>query len=168
MFSLICAWINGWVNNRGAGDLRCHCAHYDVTVMRQNGFKIPIEFLTEPCFFACDSLKYGTSCSFIEFRLWPPELYISVVLLLTNYLNEPMWTISLHMCTVFFSEMRKNTLICPYDCFGLFNADQSLSINMIILVYSIMTKVSFCLSTPSTEVNRDFYVYTANAESAAK
>ena len=28
------AWINGWVNNRGAGDLRRHCAHYDVTVMR--------------------------------------------------------------------------------------------------------------------------------------
>ena len=33
MFSLICAWINGWVNNREAGDLRCHCAHYDFTVM---------------------------------------------------------------------------------------------------------------------------------------
>ena len=33
MFSLICAWINGWVNNREAGDLRRHCAHYDVTVM---------------------------------------------------------------------------------------------------------------------------------------
>ena len=34
MFSLICAWINGWVNNREAGDLSCHRAHYDVTVMR--------------------------------------------------------------------------------------------------------------------------------------
>ena len=33
MFSLICAWINGWVNNREAGDLRCHLADYDVTVM---------------------------------------------------------------------------------------------------------------------------------------
>ena len=32
MFSLICAWINGWVNNE-AGDLRRHCAHYDVTAM---------------------------------------------------------------------------------------------------------------------------------------
>ena len=29
----ICAWINGWVNNREAGDLRRHRAHYDVTVM---------------------------------------------------------------------------------------------------------------------------------------
>ena len=33
MFSLICAWINGWVNKRGAGDLRRHHTHYDVTVM---------------------------------------------------------------------------------------------------------------------------------------
>ena len=33
MFSLICAWINSWVNNGEAGDLRCHRAHYDVTVM---------------------------------------------------------------------------------------------------------------------------------------
>ena len=33
MFSLICAWINGWVNNGEAGDLRRHRAHYDVIVM---------------------------------------------------------------------------------------------------------------------------------------
>ena len=33
MFSLICAWINGWVNNREAGDLRRYGAHYVVTVM---------------------------------------------------------------------------------------------------------------------------------------
>ena len=33
MFSLICAWINGWVNSRQVGHLRRHRAHYDVTVM---------------------------------------------------------------------------------------------------------------------------------------
>ena len=33
MFSLICARINGWVNNREAGDLRRHQAHCDVIVM---------------------------------------------------------------------------------------------------------------------------------------
>ena len=35
MFSLICARINGWVNNREAGDLRRHQAHCDVIVMIQ-------------------------------------------------------------------------------------------------------------------------------------
>ena len=34
MFSLICAWINGWVNNIEAGDLRRHRAHYDTKVLR--------------------------------------------------------------------------------------------------------------------------------------
>ena len=33
MFSLVCAWINGWVNNRQSGDLRRHRDHYDVIVM---------------------------------------------------------------------------------------------------------------------------------------
>ena len=33
MFSLICAWTNGLVNNPAAGDLRRHRVHYEVTVM---------------------------------------------------------------------------------------------------------------------------------------
>ena len=32
MFSLVCTWINVWVNNRESGDLR-HRSHYDVNVM---------------------------------------------------------------------------------------------------------------------------------------
>ena len=34
MFSLICAWTNGWVNNQVIVDLRRHGANYDVIVMR--------------------------------------------------------------------------------------------------------------------------------------
>ena len=37
MFSLICAWINAWVNNREAGDLRRHRAHCDAIVMVKQG-----------------------------------------------------------------------------------------------------------------------------------
>ena len=33
MFSLICVWITGWVNNREAGDQRRYRVHYDVIVM---------------------------------------------------------------------------------------------------------------------------------------
>ena len=39
MFSLIYVWINGWVNNREAGDLRRHHAHYDVIVMMKEIIK---------------------------------------------------------------------------------------------------------------------------------
>ena len=35
MLSLICVWINGWVNNRKAGDLRRYRAYYDVIVISQ-------------------------------------------------------------------------------------------------------------------------------------
>ena len=31
MFSLMCVWINSWVNNRKAGDVRRYSAHYDVS-----------------------------------------------------------------------------------------------------------------------------------------
>ena len=35
MFSLIRAWINGWVKNGEAGDLGRHRAHYDVTIVNK-------------------------------------------------------------------------------------------------------------------------------------
>ena len=51
MFSLICAWINAWVNNREAGDLRRHHAH-DVIVMRLDfGLKIYIYIMGVRCVF---------------------------------------------------------------------------------------------------------------------
>ena len=41
-FSLIYVWINGWVNNRKAGDLRRYRAHCGVTVM--NGWHLAINY----------------------------------------------------------------------------------------------------------------------------
>ena len=38
VFSLICARIKGWVNNREAGDFRRHHAHYCVIVMKMQQF----------------------------------------------------------------------------------------------------------------------------------
>ena len=40
MFSLICARINGWVNNGEAGDVRRHRAPYDVIVMMCQYFQV--------------------------------------------------------------------------------------------------------------------------------
>ena len=50
IFSLICAWLNAWVDNCEASDLRRHRAHYDVIVMntifetntKQNRFQRPL------------------------------------------------------------------------------------------------------------------------------
>ena len=35
MFYLICAWVNGWVNGREAGDWRHNRAHFDVSVIQR-------------------------------------------------------------------------------------------------------------------------------------
>ena len=41
IYLFICAWMNRWVNNREAGDLRRHRAHYDVILMNpaKSGFR---------------------------------------------------------------------------------------------------------------------------------
>ena len=43
-FYQICVWINGRENNREAGDLRRHHAHYDVIVMRSSHCKLSHEY----------------------------------------------------------------------------------------------------------------------------
>ena len=47
MFSFNCTPINGWVNNREAGDLRHHHAHYDVTVMKNRHTSFKFSLVTE-------------------------------------------------------------------------------------------------------------------------
>ena len=48
MFSLIYAWINDQVNNRDAGDLRRHRAHYDVIVMNKGGYHVVFSDVSNP------------------------------------------------------------------------------------------------------------------------
>ena len=53
MYSLICAWTNGWAKNRCVGDLRRHCAHYDVIIMDisrhwVNGIFSQVKFFVNP------------------------------------------------------------------------------------------------------------------------
>ena len=74
MFSLIYAWINDWVNNGKAGDLRRYPAHYDVTVM-DNASRTSIEDASTyifckqysylncrpPCVFRIQSVKWNNT-----------------------------------------------------------------------------------------------------------
>ena len=90
MFSLVCNWINGWLNNREAGDLR-HCrAHYDVTVMirscvalfemKQYGL-ICVYFSTK-CFYFVDYLTLESEITVPESRQfeinWSNQTYTTV------------------------------------------------------------------------------------------
>ena len=53
MFPLLCAGMNGWVNNREAGDLRRHRAHYDVKVMQSVSNLLPSDNLFNGCNTIC-------------------------------------------------------------------------------------------------------------------
>ena len=44
-------WINGWVNNREAGDLRRHRAHYDIIVMIYLCHSNPLGWIMSLCLF---------------------------------------------------------------------------------------------------------------------
>ena len=57
MFSLICAWINGWVNNGETGYLRRHRTNYDVIAMTN----------CQDC--ACGILQYNALGTTIKWNL---------------------------------------------------------------------------------------------------
>ena len=50
LWCFLCTWINGWVNNHEAGDLRCHHAHYDITVMMHCQVAIPVSIARDQGF----------------------------------------------------------------------------------------------------------------------
>ena len=75
MFSLICAWMNDWVNSRDAGDFRRHCGHYDVNVMPPEWTKTSgtvSSGMTSPC-----TLTNWTSAS-----LWHRIMASRIILML--------------------------------------------------------------------------------------
>ena len=69
----ICAWMNGWVNNREAGDLRRHRAHYDVTVMYQASW--------------CAGISRKLSAAIMNDIVWCWKTYLEI-LQLKEYLSE--------------------------------------------------------------------------------
>ena len=63
IFSLICASTNAWVNNQDTGYLRCHRAHYDVTVM----FYLQLTENEHSALINCLPNVPGISCSLIMY-----------------------------------------------------------------------------------------------------
>ena len=66
----ICAWINRWVNNREAGELRRHCAHYDVTVMPPFNMT-RVTLMTTPTH---------------RLDIWPNHVYVAFVFIISYWM----------------------------------------------------------------------------------
>ena len=108
-FSLICVGINGWVNNRLAGDLTRYCAHFDVTVMHASNV-----IAVQLCTLGHQKLKtcsiVGNSCSTREITF--PLTFTS------NWINHGYLYSFKLLQQIVFVYMRWN--ICVWMVFLLF------------------------------------------------
>ena len=82
VFSLICAWTNGWANHRDAGDLRRHHTNYDVTLME----------------------SVSMSCHHVRSRLCFEICHITVLVGFVSYiLRDGGWLSQFAMFVIFFN-----------------------------------------------------------------
>ena len=65
----ICAWTNNWANNGNAGDLRRHCAHYDVTIISPLVHSRASEHIKYE-YHLCNKVAH-LSCCVACAKLWP-------------------------------------------------------------------------------------------------
>ena len=85
MFSLICVWINDWINNRQAGDLRRYRAHSDVIVMQRKwgqSFSRPITSTVYAMF-----IPYSVATFPRKFSLWEYTCFSSGYLHVTYFIS---------------------------------------------------------------------------------
>ena len=82
MFSLTCAWINGWVKNREAGDFRRHLTHCDVIVMHYN---MTVWIL------ARNDINFSTASSLIRLHVHRPQKGLGHLLLCGLHGNHQIW-----------------------------------------------------------------------------
>ena len=98
-FSLICVWINFWVNNHEAGDLRRHRAHHSVIVMHTvqgldyleaNWVNVMAADALDPCI----ARSSTAMILIIQMRILMPSLRVN----LNNLSLSSVWSQLTHCC----------------------------------------------------------------------
>ena len=91
-FTLICARINGWVNNREAGDLRRYRAHYDVIVMREINKEITLSWAHKQFANSANTLSYiHPSSGLDELKVYIYHVLCIACLVLCLHLFQYRW-----------------------------------------------------------------------------
>ena len=67
MFSLICAWIDGWANSHEGGDLRRHRVHYNVILMMLGPNLTPLSWQYLPYYASFYTYIYICVCVCVDF-----------------------------------------------------------------------------------------------------
>ena len=109
MFSLISARINGWVNNREAGDVRRHRAHHDVNAMhRNNSFAIVTGAI----------LKTNPDQLTINFHMWDFSTVIEMGSFIV-FKNKPGYWHRLHKKLIIYKtkQTKLDEIVLDWYCF---------------------------------------------------
>ena len=145
MFSLICAWMNGWINNREASDLRCHLAHYDVTVMHvtvNRCFIVPKDCLQSSWHYTMPSRYLAVGWPTIASQLLMRPLSAMKTIILPS-----KWTLSLHGA-IFLENIRRKTgmnVRYVFDIFRVFSLRLFILLSIVSIVLLIRLTL-WCLS----------------------
>ena len=86
LFSVICVWINGWVNNREASDLRRYRAHYDVTPMT-----VEVRHELVLCENVCGCLCMVVISCFTIYKQNIRDLFLMLVHIISISERGPKW-----------------------------------------------------------------------------
>ena len=86
--SLICTWIKGWVNNREAGDLRRHRAHFDVTIMVATIIRRPKWYMAPKRTRLLYTVSWHTSFFQLESPIATKGVWILILLLCLNMVKS--------------------------------------------------------------------------------
>ena len=145
MFSLICAWINGWVNNRKAGDLGRYRAHDDVTEMLRI---YRIEFVAF-CNMDYKSTSWfkATLISTSQGKKCNPMKTLITILLWVHCIH---CNSSIQSCKyrTRFSSFPSLAIIHVHGSYALYGSWNVFRVVFVILIISIFTKGRDLLSDP--------------------
>ena len=143
VFSLICAWTNSWVNNRDAGDLRRHRAHYEVTVMHSMHYPLIPRWYWTRVNIACSDFGFCIIVSFffpfLVYKSWCWNIAIRSFIVLGIAYYIAVWFSN--YCHIWL-----NGLNCRYDyrfctCrnlwIGVINSTCIWLINIIFIDYTM-------------------------------
>ena len=139
MFTLICARINGWVNNREAGDLRRYRAHYDVIVMLANN----TVSWSSICRLIC---KHWTYKMLVMYILCVSKNKLILSIIFMQYMGLYVFILSIYlvmadrMCVLYFITIIKLEVWFIRHCLGLCYATMLCTVYLTMFFCSVISR----------------------------
>ena len=119
MFSLTCVRINGWINNREAGDLRRHRAHYDVLRPFNIFFRNDL-LMRQPLYTAIMSYfstLFSTASTHINSAKWCLEIIYSIMDIHNSQMQNLrlVWITMLELINFIQTNLLKGHCLCLHS-----------------------------------------------------